>query len=397
MKIQSLTHTGLGRAEDGTMVPRTLPSEEVEVTDDGVRIVSPSADRVSPPCRQYKSCGGCAMQHASDAFVAAWKASTVERALSAQGIEATIADTITSPIKSRRRAKLAGRRTKKGTLVGFHARASDTLVEVPDCQLLAPELIATLPALNALTALAASRKAEVAMTVSMSVDGPDVHIQTEKELTTDLRVDLAKWANEYGIARLVWVDEPVVTIHPPRQDFGGSLVVPPPGAFLQATKHGEKALQDAVSAIVGDADKVVDLFAGSGTFTLPLARKASVHAVEGVREMMDALDRGWRSTGGLHRVSVETRDLFRRPLLPDELNEFDAIVIDPPRAGAEAQVAEIAESKVATVAMVSCNPVTFARDARTLIDAGFTLGPVTVVDQFRWSHHTEVVAAFTRN
>jgi 23S rRNA (uracil1939-C5)-methyltransferase len=235
------------------------------------------------------------------------------------------------------------------------------------------------------------------MTVSMSVDGPDVHIQTEKELTTDLRVDLAKWANEYGIARLVWVDEPVVTIHPPRQDFGGSLVVPPPGAFLQATKHGEKALQDAVSAIVGDADKVVDLFAGSGTFTLPLARKASVHAVEGVREMMDALDRGWRSTGGLHRVSVETRDLFRRPLLPDELNEFDAIVIDPPRAGAEAQVAEIAECKVATVAMVSCNPVTFARDARTLIDAGFTLGPVTVVDQFRWSHHTEVVAAFTRN
>lgn len=397
MKIQSLTHTGLGRAEDGTMVPRTLPLEEVEVTDDGVRIVSPSADRVSPPCRHYKSCGGCAMQHASDAFVAAWKASTVERALSAQGIEATIADTITSPIKSRRRAKLAGRRTKKGTLVGFHARASDTLVEVPDCQLLAPELIATLPALNALTALAASRKAEVAMTVSLSVDGPDVHIQTEKELTTDLRVDLAQWANQYGIARLVWVDEPVVTIHPPRQDFGGSLVVPPPGAFLQATKHGEKALQDAVNAIVGDADKVVDLFAGSGTFTLPLARKASVHAVEGVREMMDALDRGWRSTGGLHRVSVETRDLFRRPLLPDELNEFDAIVIDPPRAGAEAQVAEIAESKVATVAMVSCNPVTFARDAKTLIDAGFTLGPVTVVDQFRWSHHTEVVAAFTRN
>ena len=397
MKIQSLTHTGLGRAEDGTMVPRTLPLEEVEVTDDGVRIVSPSADRVSPPCRHYKSCGGCAMQHASDAFVAAWKASTVERALSAQGIEATIAGTITSPIKSRRRAKLAGRRTKKGTLVGFHARASDTLVEVPDCQLLAPELIATLPALNALTALAASRKAEVGMTVSLSVDGPDVHIQTEKELTTDLRVDLAQWANQYGIARLVWVDEPVVTIHPPRQDFGGSLVVPPPGAFLQATKHGEKALQDAVSAIVGDADKVVDLFAGSGTFTLPLARKASVHAVEGVREMMDALDRGWRSTGGLHRVSVETRDLFRRPLLPDELNEFDAIVIDPPRAGAEAQVAEIAESKVATVAMVSCNPVTFARDAKTLIDAGFTLGPVTVVDQFRWSHHTEVVAAFTRN
>ena len=397
MKIQSLTHTGLGRAEDGTMVPRTLPLEEVEVTDDGVRIVSPSADRVSPPCRHYKSCGGCAMQHASDAFVAAWKASTVERALSAQGIEATIAGTITSPIKSRRRAKLAGRRTKKGTLVGFHARASDTLVEVPDCQLLAPELIATLPALNALTAPAASRKAEVGMTVSLSVDGPDVHIQTEKELTTDLRVDLAQWANQYGIARLVWVDEPVVTIHPPRQDFGGSRVVPPPGAFLQETKHGEKALQDAVSAIVGDADKVVDLFAGSGTFTLPLARKASVHAVEGVREMMDALDRGWRSTGGLHRVSVETRDLFRRPLLPDELNEFDAIVIDPPRAGAEAQVAEIAESKVATVAMVSCNPVTFARDAKTLIDAGFTLGPVTVVDQFRWSHHTEVVAAFTRN
>lgn len=336
------------------------------------------------------------MQHASDAFVAEWKTGIVLRALAAHGLEVSVAGVQTSAVQSRRRAKLSGRRTKKATLVGFHARASDTIIEVPDCKLLSPAIMATMPALNALTILAASRKGEVGLTVTESESGPDIRIDTDKDLTEDLRVQLAGVANEFGIARLVWKDEPVVTVRPPLQSFGGVRVVPPPGAFLQATKDGEIALQQAVLAIVAGANRVVDLFAGSGTFSLPISRHSEVHAVEGDKVMMTALDAAWRQGRELRKVSTETRDLFRRPLLPDELDKFDAAVIDPPRAGAEAQIAEIAASALKTVAMVSCNPVTFARDAKALIAAGFVMEPLTVVDQFRWSPHTEVVAAFKR-
>ena len=173
-------------------------------------------------------------------------------------------------------------------------------------------------------------------------------------------------------------------------------MVPPPGAFLQATKHGEHALLAAVDEITTKDSRIVDLFAGCGTFTLPLAKRAEVHAVEGEKTMMDALDRGWREGHELRRVTTETRDLFRRPLEADELRHFDAAVIDPPRAGAEAQIATLAASDVKTIAMVSCNPVTFARDAGMLVDAGFVMPWIQVVDQFRWSPHVEVVAAFTR-
>ena len=221
-------------------------------------------------------------------------------------------------------------------------------------------------------------------------------VETERDLDPQMRVELAALAQAHQVARLVWQDEVIVTLNPPVQDFDGIAVVPPPGAFLQATDHGERTLRAAVVRIVGDAGRIVDLFAGSGTFALPLARNAEVHAVEGEAEMLAALDRGWRTGKGLKRVTTETRDLFRRPLEPDELRKFDAAVIDPPRAGAEAQIATLAQSEIKTVAMVSCNPVTFARDARTLVQAGFAMGPVQVVDQFRWSPHVEVVAGFTR-
>ncbi|NBR51931.1 MAG: class I SAM-dependent RNA methyltransferase [Rhodobacteraceae bacterium] len=396
-RVEHLTHQGMGRTAEGKFVPRVLPGEEIELLDDGTaRILTPSADRVAPPCRHYKSCGGCAMQHASDAFVAKWKIETVARALAAQGIEAEISGIETSPPASRRRAKLSGRRTKKGTLVGFHGRASDVVVEVPDCRLLSPALLAILPALHDLTALAASRKGEVGLTVTESLAGPDIQIETDKELTGELRIELAALAQKHRIARLVWQDEQVVMIEPPQQRFGKAQVVPPAGAFLQATAEGEAALLRAVKQAVGGASKVADLFSGCGTFALPLAETAEVHAVEGDKAMVAALDRGWRETQGLKRVTSEARDLFRRPLLRDELAKFDAIVIDPPRAGAEAQVAEIAASTVPLVAMVSCNPITFARDVKALIAAGFRIESLVVVDQFRWSSHIEVAAKLVR-
>ena len=397
--IEGLTHLGLGKLDDGrTLLPRVLPGEEVAVAQDGtVRIVTPSADRVAAPCRHFKTCGGCAMQHASDDFVAAWKQEIVQRAVSAQGLSPDFRPLVISPAQSRRRAKFAGQRTKKGVQLGFYAKGSDVIVAVPECQLVTPGLKAAFPALEALIMLAASRKSHVSFTVTETAVGPDIVVETEKELTPQLRVELAGFAQQHGVSRLMWQDEVIVTMQPPVQDFGGVKVVPAPGAFLQATAHGEAALRDAVTEIVGKAAKVVDLFAGCGTFALPLAKTAEVDAYEGEADMIAALDRGWREAKGLKRVTSVTRDLFRRPLEPDELAKFDAAVIDPPRAGAEAQIATLADSKIKRIAMVSCNPVTFARDAKTLVGAGYDFDWAQVVDQFRWSPHTEVVGAFTRS
>ncbi len=398
LTIESLNHLGMGRASDGqSLLPRVLPGEEVVVAQDGtVRIVTPSPNRVAAPCRHFRSCGGCAMQHGADVFVAEWKMDIVRNALRARGLDADMRPIVTSPPQSRRRAKFSGRRTKKGAIVGFHAKASDMVVQVPDCQLIRPALAQVLPALEALTVIACSRKGEIDLTVTDAPLGADILVETDKQLTPQLQIELAAFAQANGLSRLAWNDETLVTINAPAQDFGDTAVTPPPGAFLQATKEGELALLAAVTEVTKHATRIVDLFAGCGTFTLPLAKWAEVHAVEGAGDMLMALDRGWRVGNQLRKVTTETRDLFRRPLEPDELAPFDAVVIDPPRAGAEAQIATLAQSAVSTVAMVSCNPATFARDGATLTAAGFDMNWVQVVDQFRWSPHVELVASFTR-
>ena len=399
--ITRLGHKGDGIAEGPIFAPRTLPGEVVEGVLDGDRIpapkiVSPSPDRVKAPCRHVNSCGGCALQHASDEFVANWKMGIVREALTARGIEADLAGIETSAPHTRRRATLSVRRTKKGALVGFHAPKSDVITEVPDCHLLHPDLIAAFPVLKELAVLGGSRKGEMSVTATQSEAGLDVSARDGKPLDRALETALGQLGGQRGLARLTWNGEVIATMMPPVQQFGRARVTPPPGAFLQATQAGEAALLATVLDGVRGAKSVVDLFAGSGTFSLPVADHAHVHAVEGIEAMMAALDAGWRHTPGLHRVTTETRDLFRRPLLPDELNQFDAAVIDPPRAGAEAQVEQIAASDLARVAMVSCNPITFARDAEILIRAGFDMRPVKVVDQFRWSTHVEVAAVLTR-
>lgn len=382
-------------------IPRILPGEEVEgeVTGDRMdapAILTPSTDRVKAPCPHYRTCGGCSLQHASDDFVARWKRQVVVTALAGQGLEAPVGEVQTSPAFTRRRATLHGRRTKGGALLGFHARASDTLVAVPHCLLVTPTLKAAFPALEALVRAGGSRTAELSLTVTDSLGGPDVAVAGGKPLDPVLHGELAQLAERFGLSRLAWEGEVIALRNPPAQAFGPARVSPPPGAFLQATAAGEAALLAFVRRAVGNARKVADLFAGSGTFALPLAEDAEVHAVEGDAAMTAALDRGWRAAPGLKRVTTEARDLFRRPLEPDELKGFDAVVIDPPRAGAEAQVKALARSAVPVIAMVSCNPVTFARDARLLIAAGYSVEEVEVVDQFRWSAHVELAARFTR-
>lgn len=402
LTIDRLGHHGDGvaRGPDGPVfVPGALPGEVVTGTLQGdrlvdMRIVTPSPHRRKPPCAHARSCGGCALQHADDALVAGWKLDVVRGALAGQGLEAPVTGPETSPAQSRRRATLAGRRTKAGVALGFHMRGSDALVAVPGCQLLAPGLMATFPALEALVLAGATRKGELSLTVTDTLSGPDVAVTGGKPLDANLLQDLGAVAETHRIARLTWDTEVVALRAQPLVAMGRARVPLPPGAFLQATPQGEAALLAAVRAGIGLARRVVDLFAGCGTFALPLAETADVHAVEGDAALTAALSAAARATPALRPVSTETRDLFRRPLLPDELR-CDAVVIDPPRAGAEAQVAELARARVPVVVMVSCNPVTFARDARVLVAAGYALGPVQVVDQFRWSTHVEMVARFT--
>ncbi|WP_170525549.1 class I SAM-dependent RNA methyltransferase [Ruegeria arenilitoris] len=397
--ILRLGHQGDGIAEGPVYAPRTLPGERVSGALDGsvltdIKVLVPSDDRVKPPCRHYKSCGGCQLQHASDAFVADWKVEVVHTALAAQGLQAEMRPILTSPPQSRRRATIAVRRTKKGALAGFHGRASDVITEIPDCQLLDPALTAAIPVAKVLAELGGSRKGVLSVTLTLSEAALDVAVQGGKPLDGPLELALAQATEQHGLARLAWDGEVIAMRNPPAQRFGPATVVPPPGAFLQATKDGEQALTQAVLEIVGPAKRVVDLFAGCGTFSLPLAQRAEVHAVEGAADMTRALDQGWRKSTGLKQVTTEARDLFRRPLMPDELRRFDAVVLDPPRAGAEAQVAELAQARRPVIAYVSCNPVTFARDAKILVQAGYALEWVQVVDQFRWSSHSELVGSF---
>jgi 23S rRNA (uracil1939-C5)-methyltransferase len=407
MQQNNLTITRLGHRGDGiapgpggtpVFVPRVLPGEAVtgEVTGDRLaapRIVIPSEQRVSAPCRHYKGCGGCALQHATDSFVADWKQQVVQTALAAQRLEAPFRPIVISPPSSRRRAAFSARRTKKGAQVGFHAPASDVIAQIPDCLLITPALRAALPLCERIAATGASRKAEMSLTVTDTRTGLDVSVTGGKPLDMALQQALAEAIRGWPVARLTWDGETLLQETPPRVLFDGIAVPLPPGAFLQATEPGEAALRGAVTEAIGPATHVVDLFAGCGTFALPLARRAEVHAVEGDRALTDALMAGWRSAGGtLKAVTSETRDLFRNPLLPEDLTRFDAAVVDPPRAGAEAQIRALAEARIPVIAAVSCNPVTFARDAAMLVALGYRLDWVQVVDQFRWSPHVELAA-----
>ena len=397
-KIQRLGLKGDGIADGPVYAPRTLPGEVISGAREGdridaPRIVTPSPDRVRPPCPHYKSCGGCQLMHASDAFVSNWRMQVVQDALRAHDLEAEVTGISVSPPHSRRRATVTGRRQKSGSVVGFHGRASHTVIDVPECQVMRPELLAARDVCMDLTGLLGTRKGEVRIAVTLSEAGLDLDVSGGRDLNDTDRAGLAALAEHRDVARLSHQGDLIVERRAPVQRFDGIAVVPPPGAFLQATTEGQAALTAAVLEAIGPAKRVADLFAGCGTFSLPTARRARVHAVEGEKALISALETSVRFASGIKPVTTETRDLFRRPLDAEELRGFDAIVIDPPRAGAAAQTAEIAGARVPRIAMVSCNPVSFARDAKMLSEAGYEIDALRIVDQFRWSTHVELVAA----
>lgn len=360
-----------------------------------VELLEPGPERATPPCPHYGACGGCALQHLTPAFNAGWKRAQVVRALERRGFVAPpVAETIPTAPASRRRARFAARRLRKGVVLGFNERASPRIVDLAACRVLRPSLVALLPPLRQFLC-AALRPGEIAdAQATESETGVDLWLETPRPPSREAREAAVAFAAAQDLARIAWNDEVVLRRRPPLFTLGGVAVEPPPGAFLQASREGERALAMLVLAGVGEARRVADLFCGVGTFALPLSEHARVAAFDADGAMVAALDAAAR---GAQRPLVATRrDLFRRPLQPDELDGFDAAVFDPPRAGAAAQAETLARSGVATVVGASCDPATFARDARILADGGYALENVTPVDQFVWSPHVELVATFRR-
>lgn len=402
--------TGLGHLGDGQAsvpegiihVPGALPGEEVEGAIEGGRMPRPAILRASPrrqlpPCEHFGRCGGCVAQHMDDALALEWKEGVVRQALRAVGLLPLFRPAHVSPPESRRRAGLAAQRLRNGVVMGFHRAGSHEIVPVPGCRVIAPALRKALPACEALARAGATRKGRLSLIVTLSEAGLDIAVQGGRAPEADLAVELVEIAAAHDLARLSWNGQPVATLRAPFHQMGRARVIPPPGGFLQATREGEVALVAAAREALTGARRAVDLFAGSGTLSLPLLEAAEVHAVESAADALAALEAGWRGTPGLRRLTIETRDLFRRPLTGPELARFDAAVIDPPRAGAEAQARALAEAGPRRIAALSCNPSTFARDAAILTGKGaYRLEWVQVVDQFRWSPHIELAALFTK-
>ena len=411
--MTEITITSLGAQGDGiadmagqpVYVPFTLPGERVCIgdIDDGraslLGVVEKSPERVEADCRHFGQCGGCALQHLEPDAYRQWKKEQLPAALAARGIDVEVAPLIEAQPHSRRRATFAATRTKKTLTLGYYMKGSHTIIPVEECPLVTPEIETALPMLARLVGAGLSRRSRASILVTHGSSGLDVNVSGGKPLDGALREILATQAAAGDIARISWDGEIVAERRVPAINLSGLMVTPPPGAFLQPSVEGEAALVSLVHEAVHGCTRIADLFSGCGTFTAALAPHASVHAVEGEKRSIMALERALREQSpllALKPVTCETRDLARRPLLAEELEHYQAIVFDPPRAGAAAQVEEIARSRVPLVVAVSCNPATFARDARILLDGGYRLKKLTPVDQFLWSPHLELVAVFAK-
>ncbi|HEX9646799.1 MAG TPA: methyltransferase [Alphaproteobacteria bacterium] len=367
------------------------------------RVLAPAAERVAPACRHFGTCGGCAVQHLARAAELLWKRGVIADALSRRGLaDAPVAPArVVAPGKRRRATFVAARAGARVTL-GFHQRRSHRLVDIAECPAIMPELEAlAAPLRDGLAGVLRDRE-QIKLHAQATETGIDLVIDAARAPQLAEREALAGLAERLDLARLTWrADgelEPIAWRRPARVSFAGIAVEPPPGAFLQPSADGEAAIRAAVLAAMGPARTVADLFAGVGTLALPLAAQATVaavHAVDIAGDHLDALAKAARALDRA-RIGVEQRDLFAAPLAGPELDRFDAVVFDPPRAGARAQAAALAASAVPAVVAVSCDPATFARDARLLVDGGYRLELVTPIDQFPWSAEVELVAAFRR-
>ena len=391
--ITALGHKGEGVAEIDdrkVFVPLALPGEEVDIAVEGDRgtllaLRQESAQRIKPFCPHFGACGGCQLQHMDRPSYEAFKTALIETPLHFAGIETKISRFIDASGDGRRRATLHARREG----AGYMRLRSHQVYDIDACPILVPALRRAPDITRAV--MQAVGEADVSFTATLS--GLDVAIRTEKKQARANRV--APLAARFGLARLSLNGEMVLQAQPPIVAMGRAQVELPIGSFLQATEAAELALAEYVTAAVGKAKTVADLFCGVGPFALRLAEQRPVFAADSDKAGIAALDKARRFAKGIREVSARARDLFRDPLTQFEL-PFEAVVLDPPRAGAEAQVRELTKSKVKTVVMVACDARTFARDAATLVGSGYAMSDLVAVDQFTQSTHIEIAATFRR-
>ena len=409
-----LAITALGAQGDGVgerdgrpaFVPFTLPGEQISARFAGERgeleaVLQASLDRVEPPCPHFGACGGCALQHFAHAPYLDWKVEQVRLALARERIETEFAAPFAALPGSRRRVALHARKRGRHVALGYKGRRSWDLVEIAACPIAEPALVEALPALAACSAaLFEHPKSAPTLHVTVTLTGLDVDVTGVEAksggLSADARMRTATAAEAAGLSRLTLAGEALFQARPSIVRFGQVAVALPPGGFLQAVEAAEAAMAAFACQAIAGADRVADLYCGSGAFTFRLAETASVLAIDGAAGAVAALKAAIAGAPGLKSITAETRDLTRQPLLSSQMKRLEAVVFDPPRAGALEQAREIAASRIGRAIGVSCNPTSFARDARVLVDAGFRLTRVLPVDQFLWSPHIELVGLFER-
>jgi 23S rRNA (uracil1939-C5)-methyltransferase len=392
---------GIAETEDGLIyVPFALPGERITAEIDGnrgalIEILEAAPDRVTPICRHFGICGGCAVQHLDLAIYLQWKRQRITDALSMERIDAPVDPVRGFGPHTRRRATFSALRSGKTLTLGFRRADSHEIADLEECPVLTPQIEAVLPGIRDLL-LGILPQGEARILITACNNGLDLNIDADKGKLRPLTPDIGRKAEALGIIRMTHGDDPLLLAATPQVRFADAAVDLPPGAFLQASADAEAAMAEIAIGAIGKAKKVADLYCGLGAFTFALARKSAVTAVELDRRLLASLDAAARRAQGFKPIKTLARNLAREPLSPIELNAFDAVLFDPPRAGALAQARALTKSKVQKVVAVSCNPVSFAKDARTLIDGGFQLTKLTPIDQFVFTPHVEIIAGFSR-
>jgi 23S rRNA (uracil1939-C5)-methyltransferase len=402
VSIVALDANGQGVAANGAIVPLALPGERTLVKLEGKRaelieMLNAAPERAEPICRWFGRCGGCAAQHMSASLYRQWKRGLVVEALEREGLATAVGDLVDAHGAGRRRATFHARFPHgQPDEVGFMRARSHDIIAIDDCPLFSPGMAGAIPAARALSADLRGLMKPLDIGVTATLDGLDVDLRGSGPLGRAETQKLTRTADALDLARVSNHSETVIERRPPRVAFGETLARLPPGGFLQATEAGEAWLAAFAGRALTNAKRVADLFCGAGAFALRLARLHEVFAADGDPAAIAALAHAAAMTPGLRKLEAEMRDLFRRPLRPDELAAFDAALIDPPRAGALEQARALAASALPLLVSISCNAATFARDARILIDGGFRIESVTPLDQFRFSAHVEIAAVFRR-
>ncbi len=402
LSIVALDAHGEGIAADGTIVHGALPGERARVALMGKRAelietLSAASERAAPICRWYGRCGGCATQHMSVSLYRQWKRGLVINALEREGVVAQVGELVDAHGAGRRRATFHARFPHgQADEVGFMRARSHDIIAIDDCPLFSSGMAGAITAARAVSSDLRGLTKPLDIGVTATLDGLDVDLRGSGPLERAEAQKLARTADALDLARVSNHGEVVIERRPPRARFGEALVRLPPGGFLQATEAGETLLAEFAEQALAGSKRVADLFCGAGAFALRLARRREVFAADADAAAVNALTRAAETTPGLRKLAAETRDLFRRPLRADELTVFDAVLIDPPRAGALEQSRALAASALPLVVSISCNAATFARDARILVDGGFQIEAVTPLDQFRFSPHVEIAAVFRR-